>query len=107
MNVLANGNELLKHTKIRNMTETLFDEVTLNEKGFHCDSIHNKYIKTNINSYNKNFHDFQKLVKNKYCGHSVLLLESICEVENKYYPQTFLDKFFECNSVENNVNLII
>ena len=34
----------------------------------------------------------------------MLLLESICEVENKYYHQTFLDKFFECNSVENNVN---
>ena len=27
-------------------------------------------------------------------------MESICEVENKYYPQTFLDEFFECNSVE-------
>ena len=34
----------------------------------------------------------------------MFLLESICEVENNYYPQTFLDKFFECNSVENNVN---
>ena len=57
-----------------------------------------------INTYSENFPDFQKLVKNKYSGHSILLLESICEVENKYYPQTFLDKFFECNSVENSVN---
>ena len=50
----------------------------------------------------------KKLVKNKYCGHSILLLESICEVENKYYPQTFLDKFdkFECNTVENNMNIL-
>ena len=30
----------------------------------------------------------------------MLLTESICEAENKNYPQTFLDKFFECNSVE-------
>ena len=101
MNVLANDNEFLKYTKIWNEIETLFNEVTLNKKGFHCDSVHNKYIKTKISSYNKNFHDFQNLVKNKYCGHSILLLESICEVKNKYYPQTFLDKFFECNSAEN------
>ena len=31
-----------------------------------------------------------------------LLLESICEVGNKYYPQKFLHKFFECNSIECN-----
>ena len=104
MNVLANDNELLKYIKIWNKIETLFNKVTLNKKGFHCDPIHNKYIKTKISLYNENFHDFQKLVKNKYCGHSILLLESICEVENKYYPRTFLDKLFECNSVENNVN---
>ena len=27
---------------------------------------------------------------------------SLCAVKNKYYPQTFLHKFFECNSVESN-----
>ena len=41
--------------------------------------------------------------KNEYCGHLILLLESICEVENKYYPQTFLHKFFECNNNKNNL----
>ena len=84
-----------------------FNKVTLNKQEFHCDLIHNKYIKAKISSYNKNFHDFQKLVKNKYCGHSTLLLESICEVENKYYPQTSLDNLFECNSVKNNVNRLL
>ena len=103
MNVLANDNKLLKYIKIWNKIETLFNEVALNKKGFHCDHINNKYIKTKISSYNENFHDFQKLVKNEHCDHSVLLLESICEVENNYYPQTFLDKFFECSYVENNV----
>ena len=34
----------------------------------------------------------------------MLLLESACVVENKYYPQTFLHKFFECNSTECNDN---
>ena len=38
----------------------------------------------------------------------MLLLESISEVENKYYPLTFLGKLFGCNSIEkhddNNVN---
>ena len=52
-------------------------------------------MKTKISSYNQNFHDFKKLTKDKYCGHSILLLKSICEVENKYYPQTFLNKFFK------------
>ena len=41
-------------------------------------------------------------MKTKYCGHSILLLESMCEVKNKYYPQTFLQKFFEYNSIEFN-----
>ena len=31
----------------------------------------------------------------KYYANSILLIESICEVKNKYYPQTFLDEFFE------------
>ena len=107
MNVLANDNELLKYIKIWNKIETLFNEVTLNKNGFHCDPIHNKYIKTKISSCNKNFHDIKKLVKNEYSGHSVLLLESICVVENKYYPHTFLDKFFDCNSVEDNVKRLL
>ena len=33
----------------------------------------------------------------------MLLLESISEVENKYYPQTFLDEFFKIHN-DNNIN---
>ena len=33
----------------------------------------------------------------------MLLLESICEIENKYYPQTFLDEFFKIHN-DNNIN---
>ena len=68
--------------------------------------MHNKpvynseYIKTNISPYNENVWGNKRHIKDKYYGHSILLLESISKVENKYYPQTFLDKFFECNSIK-------
>ena len=101
MNVLANDNELLKYTEIWNKIETLFNK-KFNKKGFYSKSVYNnEYIKTKISSYNENFHDNKRLTKDKYYGHSILLLESISEVENKYYPQTFSDKFFECNFIKN------
>ena len=82
---------------------SLYSIKTFNKKGFHSGPAHNnEYIRAKISSYDENFHDFKKLTKNEYCGHSILLLESICEVENKYYPQTFLHKFFEFSSVECN-----
>ena len=95
INVLANDNELLKYIQIWNKIKIL-----LNKKGFHNRNGYNEYIKAKISSYNENFHGNKRLTKDKYHGHSMLLLESICEVENKYYSQTFLDKFFECNSIE-------
>ena len=36
-------------------------------------------------------------------GNSILLIESIDEVENKYYHQIFLDEFFEKHN-DNNIN---
>ena len=39
----------------------------------------------------------------KYYGHSILLLESISEVKNKYYLQTFLNEFFKIHN-DNNIN---
>ena len=39
--------------------------------------------------------------KDEYYGHSILLLESICEVEN---PQTFLGEFFKKHNDNNNNN---
>ena len=89
---LANDNELLKYIEIWNKTEALFNK-KFNEQ-FNKPAYNNEYIKTKISSYNENFDVFKQLTKDEHCGHSILLLESIWEVENKYYPQTFLLKFF-------------
>ena len=72
-------------------------------KKFNKPIYNNEYIKTKISSYNENFHDFKKLTKGNCYGHSILLLDSICEVKNKYYPRTFLHKFFECNNNQNSL----
>ena len=77
----------------------------INKKSFHSKPVYsNEHINTKISSYNENFYDFKKLTKNKYCAHLILLLESISEVKNTYYPQTFLHKFFECDSIKCNNN---
>ena len=62
-----------------------------------------EYIRTKIKSYNENFRDFKKLTKDQHFGHSIILLESICEVKSKCYPQRFLDKFFKCNNNRNSL----
>ena len=64
----------------------------------------NEYIKATISLYNENFHGNKRLTKDKYCGHSILLLESISEVKSKCYSEIFLDKFFECNSIKKHDN---
>ena len=53
--------------------------------------------------YKENFHGNKKLTKDKYYGHSIILLESICKVESKYYLLIFLDKFFQKHN-DNNIN---
>ena len=104
MSVLANDNELLKYNEIWNKIGSLFNK-KFNKKEFYSKpTYNNEYIKTKISPYNKSFHDFKKLTKDEYCGHSILLLESISEVKNKYYPQTLLNKFFKRNSAECNNN---
>ena len=83
MNPLTNDNELLKYIEIQNKIEALFNK-KFNKRGLYS-----------------NFHGNKRLIRDEYYGHSFsLLLESISEVNNKYYPQTFLHKVFECNSVE-------
>ena len=57
---------------------------------------------TKISPYHENFHGDKKLTKDEYYGHSILLIESICDAENKH-PQTFLDKVFEIHN-DNNMN---
>ena len=88
MNVLANNSELLKYIGISNTIKPLLNKRLYNRP------VYNEYIKTKISSYNEKFLGNKRLTKDEYYGHSILLLESICEVKNKYYPQTFLDKFF-------------
>ena len=103
MNVLANDIELLEYIEIWNKIEPLFNK-KFNKRGFHSKpTYYNKYIRTKVNPYNENFHDLKKLTKDEYCDHSVLLLESICEVKNKYYPQTLFEIFFECNNNKNSL----
>ena len=44
---------------------------------------------SHISPYNDIFKGNKKLTKDEYYDHSMLLIESICEAKNKYYPQTF------------------
>ena len=97
MNVLANNNELLKYIEMGNKIESLFNGVALNGIGFNSRVCNNKYIETKIPPYNDN----KKLTKYRYCGHSILLLESICEAGNRYYPQTFSDKILSTTRLNN------
>ena len=48
-----------------------------------------------MSPFNENFRGNKKLITSEYYGISILLIECICETENKYYPQTFLKFFFE------------
>ena len=76
MNVLSHDNEFLKCIEIWKRIEALFSKK--NNKKFNKPVYNSEYIKTKIWSYSENF----KLTKDEYCGNSILLLESICEVEN-------------------------
>ena len=106
MNILADNKEFLKHTEIWNKIKSLFNK-KFNKKGLYNRPVYNnKYIRTKISPYNDVFKDNKKIRKDKYYGHSILLIESICEEENKYYPQTFLDNFFEDNSIKTHMTII-
>ena len=105
MNVLANNNELLKYIEIWSKIPSLFNEIAhngiaLNKKRFHSKPVCNEQIRAQISSYNKNFRDFKKLTKDNYCGHSILLLDSIVKSKINIILKKFLDKFSECNSGE-------
>ena len=77
MNVLAD--ELLNTLKYRIRLSLYLKKI--NKKGFYSKpAYNNEYIRTKMSSYNENFRDFKNLTKDEYCGHSILLLESICEV---------------------------
>ena len=69
----------------------------------HNRPVYNEYIKTKISPYNENFPNNKRVTKDEYYGYSILLIESICELKNQYYPQTFLDGFLEKHD-DNNMN---
>ena len=95
MNVLADNKELLKCIKIWDKIVDLLNKKH-NKRVLYNNTIYNnECIKTKISPCNEKFHGNKKLTKDKYDGNSTLLMESICEVENKYYPQTFLDDFLK------------
>ena len=102
INVLADNKELLKNIKMWDKTVDLFNKKH-NKRVLYNNTIYNEHIKTKISPYIEKFHGNKKLTKDKYYGNSILLIESICEVKNKYYPQTFLDEFFEIHN-DNNIN---
>ena len=81
-NILADNKELLKYIEIWDKIVDLFHKMH-NKRVLYNNTIYNKeYIKTKIIPNNKNLHGNKKLTKDEYYGHSILLLESICEVEN-------------------------
>ena len=82
----------------------LYSIKRINNKRFHSKpTYNNESIRTKVSSYNENFHDNKRLIKDEHYGHSILLLESMSETKNKYYPQTFLDKCFECSNNKNSL----
>ena len=103
MNVLADNKELLKYIEIWDKIVDLFNEKHTKRVLYNNTICNNEYIKTRLTPYNENFHGNKKITKYEYYGYSILLLESICEVENKHYPKTFLDEFFEIHN-DNNIN---
>ena len=86
MNVLADNDELLKHTEIWNKIVDLFNKKHNKIVLYNNTIYNNEYIKTKKSPYNENFHGNKKLSKDEYYGNLTLLLESIYEVENKHYP---------------------
>ena len=102
MNVLADNKEFLKYIKICDKILDLFNKKH-NKRVLCNNTIYNERIKTKISPYQEKFHSNKKLTKDKYYGNSILLIESICKAENKYYPQTFLNVFFETHN-DNSIN---
>ena len=81
--------------------------IDFNSKTTYGDDDDNKYIKTKIETYLDiiitNFHD-KKMPKEKVpckCL-STIMLDSVIESDEKYYPQTFLE---ECKYAQEKIKL--
>ena len=76
INVLADNKELLKYIEIWDKIVDLFNKKH-NKSVLYNNIIYNECIKAKISSYNEKFHGNKKLIKDKYYGNSILLIESI------------------------------
>ena len=92
MNILYNNKDSLKYIKMWNKIKDLFKNLS-NKRGLNEKPIHNsEYRRNKISPFNENFDGNKKLIKNEHYSTSVLLIESICEEENKYYSEIFFRK---------------
>ena len=111
MNVLTDNKELLKYIEIWDKIVDLFNKKhnkrvlyksTIynesicnkcikehNKRVLYGNTIYNECIKTKISPYNEMFLDNRKLIKDRCCGNSILLIESICNVENSIILRHF------------------
>ena len=89
MNFLVCDTEIFKkYNAVSNKVHNLF------KKEVHSESVYNdKYIKAKINLYNVNFY-YNKMPKENefYTCLFVILLDSVVDVNKKYYSQIFLEE---------------
>ena len=93
-NILVHNKEILKKcnwiwNKISLFKQNLF------KKEFDSKPVYNdKYIKAKISLYNMNFYDNKTAIEAKsYTYFSVILLDSLVNVDKKFYPQVFLKEW--------------
>ena len=103
MNFSVNNEEILKKYN------AIWDKINcLFKKQFDSKPVYNnKYIKAKINSYNTNFYGNKtpKTGEHHTCL-SVMLLDSIVNVDKKYYPQMFLEQCkYAVNAINEELNL--
>ena len=89
MNILANDKEFSKYIEMWNKIKDLFKNLSNKRDLYKEPAYNNEYISAKISPFNKIIHGNKKLIKSEYYSTSVLSIESICEVKNKYYPETF------------------
>ena len=107
MSFRANNKQFLKNSnKIWEKVEKLI-KINFESKPVYGDDDDDKYIKTKIKTYAgiiiTNFHN-KKMPKEKVpckCL-SIIMLDSVIESDEKYYPQTFLE---ECKYVQEKIKL--
>ena len=88
-------NLLIRDEKLLKKYNTVWDQLNnLVKKEFNSELVYNdKHIKDKIRLYNVNFYG-NKIPKNEcYTCLSVILLDSVVNVDKKYYPQIFLEQY--------------